>query len=97
VSAAAFDYRPGVRADGSYINNVWGRIARAVDTQPERVAEAVRLFSEWTGRATDATDARRLAHLIGCGYPPSAAAARELGYRLTRGFAHGNAIMGIGL
>lgn len=74
--------RPGVRADGSYIPTVWGRIARAVDLQPEAVRKAVDLFANWTGRPCDDTDGRRLAHLVGCGYPPSAAAAREYGYRI---------------
>jgi hypothetical protein len=74
--------RAGVRADGTYLNTVHGRTARAMDLQPEACREAVQLFADWSGRTATETDARRLAHLIGCGFPPSAAAAREMGYRL---------------
>lgn len=86
---AAFRYpdgrpmRAGVRSDGSYLPTVWGRTARALDTQPDAVRAAVELFGDWTGRKPDSIDVRRLAHLIGCGFPPSAAAARELSHRLT--------------
>jgi hypothetical protein len=55
----------------------------ALDTRRDDVRAAVRLFATWSGARITATDVRRLAHLIGCGFPPSAAAARELGYRLT--------------
>jgi hypothetical protein len=74
--------RPGVRPDGSYLPTVWGRTAKAMDLQPDDVREAVQLFADWTGITPDATDIRRVAHLIGCGFPPHAAAAREYGYRL---------------
>lgn len=91
--------RPGVRGDGTYLPTVHGRVAKALDCQPADVRHAVELFSDWTGRRADQTDARRLAHLVGCGFPPSAAAARELGYRLTRAFhfPRGRGVCPIGL
>jgi hypothetical protein len=77
--------RAGVRADGSYLPTVHGRTALALDTRGDDVRHAVALFRDWTGATIGAVDVRRLAHLIGCGFPPSAAAAREYAYRMGLG------------
>lgn len=77
--------RAGVRADGSYLDTMHGRTALALDTRAGDVQAAVELFRDWAGVAITATDVRRIAHLIGCGLEPNAAAAREYGYRMGLG------------